>query len=143
MSDLTQMVYISRATFPVTTDAYGINPNIAKILAKSRVKNREAGLVGVLYFADDCFLQCLEGPDEKLDVLMAVLGQDDRHRDIKVVRRNSIEKRSFEVCAMKYVAVERQVMRLLGKHGVDRFDPYVLSTPVLEEMLKLLTRAAD
>ena len=61
MTDLIRIVYISRATFPITPDSDGIEPNVARILSTSRTNNRKNGLVGMLYYGDGCFFQCLEG----------------------------------------------------------------------------------
>ena len=63
----------------------GIEPNVARILAKSRINNRRDGLVGVLYFGDSCFFQCLEGTESAVDALYARLQSDTRHTDIKLL----------------------------------------------------------
>ncbi len=60
MPNLVWIIYISRSTFTPSGVSMAIEPNVARILAKSRVNNRRNGLVGVLYFCDGCFFQCLE-----------------------------------------------------------------------------------
>ena len=55
MTNLIQMIYISRSTFVTTEPANVIEPNVARILLKSRANNKKNGLVGVLYFGDGCF----------------------------------------------------------------------------------------
>lgn len=61
VSDLVQIVYVSRSTFTSMPAAQGIEPSMARILAQSRINNARRGLVGALYFGDGCFFQCLEG----------------------------------------------------------------------------------
>ena len=48
MQTLIQIIYISRSTFTPSGLTMGIEPNVARILAKSRLNNRRNGLVGVL-----------------------------------------------------------------------------------------------
>ena len=64
MTNLIQMIYISRSTFAQAEITNGIEPNVARILLKSRANNKKNGLVGVLYFGNGCFFQCLEGAAE-------------------------------------------------------------------------------
>ena len=75
MSRLIQIIYISRSSFITTTNSTEIEPNVARILAKSRVNNRKNGLVGVLYFGDGCFFQCLEGEETEVDKLYSKLDE--------------------------------------------------------------------
>ena len=55
MEKLVQIIYVSRSSLNATVNFTGIEPKIARILAKSRLNNRKNGLVGVLYFGDGCF----------------------------------------------------------------------------------------
>ena len=82
MMNLIQMIYITRSTFMTTKLANGIEPNVARILLKSRA-NKKNGLVGALYFGDGSFFQCLEGATESVDRLFETLLKDSHHKDIK------------------------------------------------------------
>ena len=73
MSDLVQIVYVSRSTFTTIPAGLGIEPSVARILAQSRANNARRGLVGALYFGDGCFFQCLEGRAADVDHLYAAL----------------------------------------------------------------------
>ena len=101
MSRLIQIIYISRSSFITTTNSTEIEPNVARILAKSRVNNRKNGLVGVLYFGDGCFFQCLEGEETEVDKLYSKLQQDARHKDLKLISRKLINTLTFTNWAMK------------------------------------------
>jgi hypothetical protein len=139
----TQIIYISRSTFAPSTTTNGIEPNVARILAKSRVNNRKNGLVGVLYFGDGCFFQCLEGEESAVDKLYQTLLQDDRHTDIKLLSKKSVEELSFSEWSMKYVPLEDQMNRLLVSNGYKSFNPYQFSTHMIEKILELLFASND
>lgn len=138
MSNLIQIVYISRSTFAPTKTVAGIEPNVARILAKSRVNNRKRGLVGVLYFGDGCFFQCLEGEKEIVESLYKTLEQDDRHTDLKVLSNKPIAQCSFAEWSMKYVPLEEPMNKLMSANGYSEFDPYRFNADMIEKVLELL-----
>lgn len=139
----TQIIYISRSTFTPNPATNGIEPNVARILAKSRVNNRKNGLVGVLYFGDGCFFQCLEGEESKVNSLYQTLLHDDRHTDLKLLSKKPIEELSFSDWSMKYVPLEEQMNQLLIANGYKSFNPYQFSTHMIEKVLELLFRSED
>lgn len=143
MSNLIQIVYISRSTFAPTKITTGIEPNVARILAKSRVNNRKRGLVGVLYFGDGCFFQCLEGEKEIVESLYKTLEQDDRHTDLKLLSSKPIVQCSFSEWSMKYVPLEEPMNRLMSANGYAEFDPYRFNTDMIEKVLDLLFSLND
>lgn len=138
MASLIRIVYISRSTFTPSSTGNDIEPNVARILAKSRINNRKNGLVGVLYFGDGCFFQCLEGESSAIDTLYAKLQQDPRHKDLKLLSRKSISKLSFIDWAMKYVPLESQMNQLLKQHGHQSFDPYKFDAEMVRQVMLLL-----
>ncbi|MDZ4098810.1 MAG: BLUF domain-containing protein, partial [Methylophilaceae bacterium] len=139
----TQIVYISRSTFTPNPATNGIEPNVARILTKSRVNNRKNGLVGVLYFGDGCFFQCLEGEEGAVDRLYQTLLHDERHTDIKLLSKKTIEELSFADWSMKYVPLEEDMNRLLVANGYKSFNPYMFSTHMIEKVLELLFASND
>lgn len=138
MKSLTRIVYISRSTFAAEKTGAHIEPNVARILAKSRINNLKNGLVGVLYFGDGNFFQCLEGESAAIDTLYAKLQLDPRHEDIRLLSREPIDKLSFAEWTMKYVPLESDMKQLLKANGYDRFDPYVFSHKMVNNVLSLL-----
>ena len=145
MQNLIQIIYVSRATFPSTPGMRGLEPHVARILAKSRANNRHAGLTGVLYFGDGCFFQCLEGDTAAVDLLWAKLEQDGRHTDLTLVSRKPITQNSFADWSMKYVLVEKEIERLLQERGYTSFNPYLFDTEMTQALLDVLkvTRKSD
>lgn len=138
MSHLIQVVYISRSTFETTNSQTEIDPNVARILIKSRSNNRKNNLVGVLYFGDGCFFQCLEGEESAVDLLMAKLEKDSRHKDIKIVSRKKIDSVSFGDWSMKYVPLESEIKLLLVANKLNKFDPYLFSQEMNQGVLDIL-----
>lgn len=121
----------------------GIEPNVARILAKSRINNRRNGLVGVLYFGDGCFFQCLEGDEGAVDALYARLQSDSRHKDLKLFSRKQISALSYADWSMKDVPIEKEMSRLLAKGGYKKFDPYQFDDAMIKDVMALLHISAD
>ncbi len=143
MSNLVQIIYISRSTFTPSGVSMNIEPNVARILATSRLNNRKNGLVGVLYFGDGCFFQCLEGEESAVDSLYSKLMLDNRHRDLKLLSRKAISALSFPDWAMKYVPLEKQMNRLMAMRGLKTFDPYQFDADMIKSVMELLHASAD
>jgi hypothetical protein len=143
MSQLIRIIYISRSTFTPVRSATGIEPNVGRILAKSRINNRRNGLVGVLYFGDGCFFQCLEGEKFAVDSLYARLQTDGRHKDIRMLSREPISALSYAEWAMKFVPLEKEMTRLMSERGFKSFDPYLFDTAMVHKVMNLLSTSAD
>ena len=143
MSDLIQIVYVSRSTFPVMPAERGIEPSVARILAQSRINNPRRGLVGALYFGDGCFFQCLEGRAADVDRLYAALLDDPRHTDLKVLSRRPIERTGFASWSMKYVPLDAPMRALLAERGLSTFDPYRFDEATVARVLALLRDGGD
>ncbi len=154
MSDLIRILYISRATFAVAEDAVPARlsepcaqaqlvPEIEQILAQSRRHNRRAGIVGMLYFADGHFFQCIEGERSGVESLYRKISRDPRHRDLKLLASHRISRLSFPNWSMKYVPVDGHARDLLDQHGFGHFDPYRFDHHLIERMLQLMQGVAD
>lgn len=143
MSDLVQIVYVSRSTFTAMPAQFGIEPSVARILAQSRLNNSRRGLVGALYFGDGCFFQCLEGRAEAIDALWASLQRDPRHSDLQVLSRQEIKRTSFRQWSMKYVPLDAPMRALLRQHGLSRFDPYRFDEATVTQILEMLRSGPD
>lgn len=143
MKKLLQLIYISRSTFDSPEVINKIEPNVARILAKSRMNNRKNGLVGVLYFGDGLFFQCLEGEEEAVNVLLSKLEADNRHKDLKVISKKYIDKLSFGEWSMKFAPLDEQIANFLKENGYQTFDPYLFSGEVINKFLLQLFNAQD
>ena len=143
MSQLIRLVYASRSTFEASARQQGLDPGVARILAKSRKNNARAQVVGGLLFGEGYFLQCLEGEADAVQTLYDKIKADPRHRDVTVLSRASISSRSFGAWSMKYVPGEQHLQALLQQWGLARFDPYGLSAAQIEVAVRYMQGEAD
>jgi hypothetical protein len=143
MGKVVQMVYISRASIPVSAQGSEIGPEMSKILRKSRINNRARNIVGALYFGNGNFFQCLEGDENELMSLYETLKKDTRHHDLRIVSMKPVSERSFGQWEMKYLPAEREVNNLLHSFGMTAFDPYRFDDAMTARMLALLVRGPD
>ena len=135
MSQLIRITYVSRSTFKPFGSQAGIEPNVARILSESRRNNMRRDLVGVLYYGNGCFFQCLEGNSQAVDRLLDSLRRDPRHRDLEILSRESIQQRSFLDWNMKYVSVDHRVQELLKRYDMRRFDPYQFTPEMTRQLV--------
>ena len=75
-----------------------------KILVDSRVNNKLADVTGLLVYVDGQFLQVLEGEQEVVSALLEKISKDRRHKDVQVVYKTGIERRTFNAWLMAYVS---------------------------------------
>lgn len=107
---LFRIVYVSDA---VGAAADGLMPLI-DIIGVSDRNNRRDHLTGVLLRHDGRFLQAIEGARVDLDRLMAKLGTDHRHRDLRILVDRPVDNRLFPDWAMARVDATPEVAHLLG-----------------------------
>lgn len=143
MGDLIRVVYISRASFSEPAMNEGIAPQVMEILRSSRANNQANGIVGMLYYSDGCFFQCLEGERSRVESLYRTLRKDARHHDLKMLANEGIKRLSFPAWTMKYVPADEHMARLLEEHGFDCFDPYRFDHHLVERVLQLMQGVVD
>ena len=112
MNQLIRLVYASRSVVTPSATHQGMDPAIARILAKSRKNNARLDVVGGLLFGDGYFLQCLEGDLRIVQNLYSKIENDPRHRDVTVLLQASISTRT---------SCRRQIFtsRSMGKTSAD------------------------
>jgi hypothetical protein len=94
--EIRQIVYASAATRPLSPQ------ELAEILHIARRKNEAAGITGMLLYRGGHFLQVLEGPDERLAVLLDKLERDSRHLQVRVLLDGCINARAFGTWSMAF-----------------------------------------
>ena len=87
--ELLQIIYTSRATVSLDRKA------LLNMVAGAGRKNRALGITGLLYCAQEAYLQLLEGDEKAVLILYADILRDDRHDDIRTVVIRPIEARDF------------------------------------------------
>jgi Sensors of blue-light using FAD len=89
-----QLIYASR---PFGFEAAGLN----SILSIARHCNTRDGITGALICRQDLYLQLLEGPEDKVEAAYVRIMRDDRHMEVRQLRRRRISKRLFPDWAMR------------------------------------------
>ncbi|SDQ47776.1 BLUF domain-containing protein [Microbacterium sp. cf332] len=93
---LLSVLYTSNARTPFGDD------ELAELLAQSRASNAAKDLTGMLLYRGGRFVQVLEGPEKTVRDLVAVIGRDDRHSDMRVLIEQPIVSREFSDWTMGY-----------------------------------------
>ncbi len=143
MNQLIRLVYASRSVVEPSPTQQGVDPGIARILAKSRKNNARLDVVGGLLFGEGYFLQCLEGDARIVQNLYSKIETDTRHRDVTVLLQSSISTRTFGAWSMKYVPGEQRLQALLRQWDMSLFDPYQLSKVQIDEAVRFMRDADD
>lgn len=91
-----QLSYISSAAHPMSTEA------LVALLQTCVNNNQRDGLTGMLLFANDTFLQTLEGEEAAVERVYAKILKDPRHDNIKPLSRRPIERRQYSDWSMGF-----------------------------------------
>lgn len=106
-------VYTSTATRVLTDD------DLAELLRQCVRNNEESGLTGMLLHRDGRFMQVLEGPDDAVRDVFAVIAADTRHSEVRLLLDESISERAFPAWKMAFRTVDDATVARL--EGYDDF----------------------
>ncbi|MDO9214092.1 MAG: BLUF domain-containing protein [Methylococcales bacterium] len=90
------LVYVSIANQEMS------DKHLEAMLKKARPKNEKAAITGMLLYRDGFFIQALEGELETIENLYTTIAKDERHRDVILVYKNSIQQRRFSDWTMGF-----------------------------------------
>lgn len=93
---LISLTYISAAPRNLSPMA------LIDILETSRRKNPANNVTGLLVFQNSIFVQVLEGDERDVDATFQRIEKDERHQNVKVIERVSIERRAFPGWSMGF-----------------------------------------
>ena len=93
-------VYASKAADRMTDE------HLDALLEKARASNAHQNITGVLLYAEDSFLQVLEGPRESLEKLSKKIMRDSRHCQLETLRFERKAKRDFPDWKMGYMRLD-------------------------------------
>lgn len=114
------LLYVSKSMLPAAT----ADEAVRQISAASVLANSRTGLTGALVFTGNHFAQILEGDSAEINKLMAVIQQDGRHTELRIVDRKDIAQRRFSDWNMAYMGpskfVSRHVLQLLEQTSAER-----------------------
>lgn len=96
------LIYVSSATIHFSDEDLKI------LLKNSRESNASIGVTGMLLYADDNFIQVIEGEEAELNVLYAKITSDPRHRSFSILMRGEIKERNFPDWSMGFKKVSKE-----------------------------------
>lgn len=128
-----KIIYASQAIVPIDPAA------LQAILDSSRKNNAPVGITGFLLYADDSFLQILEGESAALDDTYSRIVKDPRHTALRLLERAPINRRRFSDWSMGFDLPDAATLSLLtGYTPTKRFplvSPELVRNGVVAEMV--------
>lgn len=77
------------------------------IVYQAANNNAKRNITGALFFHNGQFLQLLEGELSDLDALMAKILLDSRHKNIKIIKKEQIARRTIPYWSLKAFNITR------------------------------------
>ncbi|MEO1201026.1 MAG: BLUF domain-containing protein [Pseudomonadota bacterium] len=114
----------------------------ASLLSQARRNNDERGVTGFLAYADDYFLQMIEGGRGIISDLIMRIGADDRHRDLHIIRAEPADSRLFHQKMACFDIVSTKTPLLMRFSVSAQFCPYQLAPNALDELFAELVVTA-
>lgn len=135
---LVRLIYSSKKAPETET------PDILRILDVAQEKNKKYNITGLLCFANNVFLQGLEGDSFLINRLYRNIIADSRHTEVCLIDYSYIINREFNDWAMGYVDLDKlsakdidpSVRRELPK---QQFDPFSLDATRAVWLLKSMS----
>ena len=127
---LIELIYYS---FPLRTFR---EADIHRMLSLIRPKNQAMDVTGMLLYANQQFLQVLEGRRQDVNHIFQSISHDARHHDVNLVSVRNIQQRNFDNWDMAFSGGD-DITRLDAQENKADFSVRLL-TP--ESALALLTK---
>jgi Sensors of blue-light using FAD len=89
------------------------------IVSKARIHNTTHDIHGFLMFDQRRFHQIIEGPISEVDALFERIKADQRHKNVLLLKREMIEKYTFDHWSMGSFLNDTAVHPLQIKHGLN------------------------
>ncbi|MBF7688385.1 BLUF domain-containing protein [Acinetobacter rathckeae] len=135
---LSQLYYISKRE-----ESGDLLSDLSQILTSAIRFNQTQHICGVLYYANNCFFQCLEGEKEVIAQLFERIQQDPRHKELRVISTKEIFEVNFSQWSMKYVQKNKTIDLFFKKCGFDSFQPHLLTEADTNALLSCLISAEN
>ncbi len=134
---LLRIAFCSEANFSSWADPRGVELEISRIMYPAPRTHADELAGGIFHFGNRYFLQCLEGPRDAVDAIYGRNCDDVRHKNTELLAVEPITRRLFPENTMSYVSMRGQLLELLGRHGVEEFNPYRITPELLAEFLQM------
>ena len=115
------LIYVSSATIHFS------DRDLEALLKKSRENNAKFGITGILFYADQNFVQVIEGEEKAIDKLYTKITHDTRHKSFSILIRGEIKERSFANWSMGYKKISKeQFSEIAGFKDLSAHSPDAL-----------------
>lgn len=96
------LIYVSSATIHFS------DQDLKMLLKASRENNASLGITGMLLYADDNFIQVIEGEEDALNTLYGKITRDNRHKSFSILLRGEIKERNFADWSMGFKKISKE-----------------------------------
>jgi hypothetical protein len=103
-----QISYVSRATAPMSPD------DLLTLLRQCLTNNPGTAVTGMLFYANETFLQTLEGEEADVDRLLVKIKADPRNTDVQLLHRRPIARREYSDWSMGFRRLTDQTLAAAG-----------------------------
>ena len=119
--NLISLVYLSFSAHDMSDD------DLINILEIARRNNQDLDVTGMLLYREGFFIQALEGEEEKVMAIYDKIKRDNRHKNLLILHKEPIKKRSFEEWSMGFNKIDDETAASL-----EGFTDY-LTRPIESE----------
>ena len=114
-----RLIYSSKLATPMTATL------LSEIVSVSVNTNQKIGITGILLFAENAFMQVLEGSEEHVRATMETIDSDSRHSDVRILFSGGATERAFPDWHMKAAAPTAEQIAGIRALGTAQaiFDP--------------------
>ena len=115
-----QLVYVSSSTSPAS------QIDIDSILMSARRRNPRMSVTGVLISIERTFFQVLEGPEDAVQSLFALISRDKRHKGVLPLLNRTMPERRFPKWSMGWASMppdhplSSEIIRFTGAEDAFR-----------------------
>lgn len=131
------LAYLIYKSIPTTSLT---EKDLLEIAEQSKLNNVDNGLTGLLVYGNNEFVQIIEGDEDAIETLYKKLLTDTRHNNIRLVRRDGLERRYFPSWSMGFRSVSNKEMQLIDKaiegQSIEPVSGYI----ALEMMIGFIKR---
>jgi hypothetical protein len=125
------LVYVSSAVHLFSDE------ELVRLLEISRRNNTRDDIGGMLLYKDGNFMQCLEGPEDKVNALLRRVQKDPRHRGVLTLVKEQHVKREFPDWSMGFKNLQNVNLEALPGY-TDFLDLPLTSEQYIENPSKAL-----
>jgi hypothetical protein len=125
------LVYVSSAVHLFSDE------ELVRLLEISRRNNTRDDIGGMLLYKDGNFMQCLEGPEDKVNALLRRVQKDPRHRGVLTLVKEQHVEREFPDWSMGFKNLQNVNLEALPGY-TDFLDLPLTSEQYIENPSKAL-----